>query len=136
MIDSTESGAVVDQGATRASELMVEADGGGEGEEALQDALPEALKCSGAVALEREGPLAAPEDALDALADRCEVRAFAGLVLAARSEHRRLQFACLRGEVAPGVALVADQRSRRRRGGRASRARGRRHAHRVWERPQ
>jgi hypothetical protein len=39
MIDSTVLGAVVDEGAAGSAELMVEADGGGEGEQALQDSL-------------------------------------------------------------------------------------------------
>jgi hypothetical protein len=54
--------------------LVVEGDGGGEGEETLQDALSEAREGAGAVALEGEGALAAPEDALDALADRRDRR--------------------------------------------------------------
>jgi hypothetical protein len=53
--------------------LVVEGDGGGEGQEALQDALSDAGEGSGAVALEGEDVLAGPEDALDPLADRREV---------------------------------------------------------------
>ena len=62
--------------------MVVEGDGCGEGEEALKDSLSEAGEGSCSVALECEGALAAPEDALDALADRREVWALAGLVFA------------------------------------------------------
>lgn len=46
-----------------------------------------------AVALECEGALAAPEDALDALSDGCEVWASTALVLAAGSEDHGVHFA-------------------------------------------
>jgi hypothetical protein len=61
------------------------------------------------VTLEGEDVLAGPEDALDALADRREVRSLAGLVFAVRSEDRGVQFADFGCELASGVALVADQ---------------------------
>src|SRR5580700_6123169 len=64
MIDTTGSGAVVDECAAWPAELVVERDSCGEGQEALQDALSEAGECSGAVALEGEDVLAGPEDAL------------------------------------------------------------------------
>ena len=41
MIDSKESGAVVDKRGVRPSELVVEGDAGGEAEEALKNALSE-----------------------------------------------------------------------------------------------
>src|SRR5271167_1904517 len=82
MIDSTDSCAVVDERATGACELVVECDGSGEAEEALQNALPESGKGPCAVAFEGEDVLARPEDRLDALADRREVRASSGLVFA------------------------------------------------------
>jgi hypothetical protein len=61
------------------------------------------------VALEGEDVLAGPEDALDALADRREMGALAGLVFAAGSDDRGVQVADLIGELASGVALIADQ---------------------------
>ena len=64
---------------------------------------------SGAVALEGQGPLAAPEDALDALADRREVWAPAGLVFAAGSEDRGVHVVDGLGECFPGIALVTNQ---------------------------
>src|SRR5271154_6052764 len=109
MIDSTVLGAVVDECSAWASESVVEGNGGGEGEQALQDPLPEAREGAGAVALERQGSLAAPEDALDALADRREMWAMAGLVFAARPEDRRVHLADGLGECRAGIALVADQ---------------------------
>jgi hypothetical protein len=54
MVDSTRLGDVVDQRAARASELVVAGDAGGEAEEALQDAVFEALDGAGAVAFEGE----------------------------------------------------------------------------------
>jgi len=108
MIDSTGSGAVVDECAAGSVELVVEADGGGEAEEALQDALPEAGQGSGSVALECEDVLAGPEDRLDPLADRREVRSSAGLVFAAWSDDRGLQVAGRLRELFAGVALIAD----------------------------
>ena len=75
----------------------------------MQDALSEAGEGPGAVALEGERALAAPEDALDALADRREVWASAGLVLAPGSEDRGVHLADGLGECPAGVALVADQ---------------------------
>jgi hypothetical protein len=62
--------------------LVVEGDGCGEAEEALEDALAEAGEGAGAVALEGEDVLAGPEDTLDALTDRREVWPSARLVLA------------------------------------------------------
>src|SRR5579871_1766122 len=112
MIDSTRSRAVVDERTAGPAELMVEADGGGEREQALQDALSEAGEGPGAVALERECPLAAPEDRLDALADRRQVGAVPGLVLAPRPDDRGVHLADGLGECPAGVALVADQGER------------------------
>src|ERR1700676_1128033 len=110
MIDSTESGAVVDECAAWPAELVVEGDAGGETEKALKDSLSEPCERSCSVALEGEDVLAGPEDRLDALADRCQVRASAGLVLAAGSYDRGLQLPDVLCELSPGIALVADQR--------------------------
>src|SRR5436309_4598228 len=110
MIDSTRSGAVVDECAAGAAELMVESDCGGQAEKPLQDALAQASECAGAVALEGENVLADPEDRLDPLADRRQVWPSAGLVLAARAHDGRLQLGHGCGELASGIALVADER--------------------------
>src|SRR5947208_14157116 len=110
MIDSTLSGAVVDERAAWSPELVVEADGGGEREQALQDSLAEPRQRPRSVALERERALAAPEDALDALTDRREVWALARLILATGSEDRGIELGDGLGERPPRVALVADQR--------------------------
>jgi hypothetical protein len=110
MIDSAVLGAVVGECAAGSAELVVEGDGGGEGEQALQDALRETLEGSCSVALEGERALAGPEDALDALADRGEVWSSAGLVLATGPQDRGVQIADGLCECSPGVALVADQR--------------------------
>src|ERR1700704_5311409 len=110
MIDSTLSGAVVDERSAWSSELVVEADSGGEREQALQDSLAEPGERPRSVALERERALAAPEDRLDALTDRREVWALAGLVLATGSEDRGIELGDGLGERPPCVALVADQR--------------------------
>src|ERR1700730_16819708 len=99
MIDSTESGAVVDQCAARPAELVVEGYGGCEAQQALQDALSEAGECPRAVAFEGEDVLASPEDRLDALADRREVWPAPGLILAAGSEDRGVQFTDPAGEL-------------------------------------
>ncbi len=109
MVDSARLGAVVDEGAAGAVELVVECDGGGEADEALQDAFAQAGECAGAVAFEREDVFAGPEDALDALADRRQVRPAAGLVTSAGPHDRGVQFADGCGERAAGVALVAEQ---------------------------
>ena len=101
MIDSTGLGAVVDECAAWPAELVVQGDSGGEGEQALQDALSEAGEGSGAVAFEGQDALAGPEDALDPLADRREVRASAGLVLAPGPEDRCVHVADGLGELSP-----------------------------------
>ena len=110
MVDSTRSGDVVDECAARASELVVEGDAGAEAEDAREDALLDAGQRAGAVALEREQVFASPEDRLDPLADRRQVRPSAGLVLAARAHDGRLQLGDGCGELASGIALVADER--------------------------
>ena len=108
MVDATGSGDIVDQCAGRASELVVEGDAGGEGEEALEDAFAEAVEGAGAVAFEGEEVFARPEDRLDSLPDRREVWALTGLVSAARTHDRGVEGADGAGEVAAGVVLVAD----------------------------
>jgi hypothetical protein len=102
MIDSTVLGAVVDECAAGSAELVVEGEGGGEGEEALQDALSEAGQGSGAVSFEREDVLAGPEDRLDPLADWREVRPMAGLVFSEWSHDRGVEFPRFDGELFAG----------------------------------
>ena len=110
MVDSARLGAVVDEGAAGAAELVVEGDAGGEAAEAGQDAFSEAGEGAGAVAFEGEQVFAGPEDRFDALADRCEMRALPGFVFAAGSDDRGVALADAGGELAAGVALVAEQR--------------------------
>ncbi len=50
MVDSARLGAVVDERAAWAAELVVERDGGGEADESLKDAFPEAWERAGTVA--------------------------------------------------------------------------------------
>src|SRR5580698_3657099 len=109
MIDSVVSGGVVGECAAGAAELVVEGDGRGEGQEALQDALSQTSEGASAVVLKGEGALAAPEDALDALAYRREMRSSSGLVLAVGSEDRGVHVGDGGCERFAGVALVADQ---------------------------
>src|SRR6266496_4663995 len=110
MVDSTRLGDIVDERAAGSVELVVEGDAGGEAEEALQDPFAEAGEGAGAVAFEGEQVFAGPEDRFDALADRGEVRSLAGFVAAAGSDDRGLQLAHGVGELAAGVALVAEDR--------------------------
>src|SRR5207253_3066238 len=110
MIDSARLGAVVDEGTAWASELVVEGDRGGEAAEAREDSFSEAGEGAGAVAFEGEQVFAGPEDRLDPLSDRREVRTVAGFVFAAGSDDRRVALGDLGGELTPGVALVAQQR--------------------------
>ena len=108
MVDSTVLGDVVDECAAWAAELVVEGDGGGEGEEALEDACSQAGEGAGAVAFEGEDVFGGPEDAFDPLADRRDVRATAGFVLAEGPDDRGAEFQGVCLEVAAGVALVTD----------------------------
>jgi len=91
-----------------AAELVIEAYAGGEGEEALEDAFLDAGEGAGAVAFEREQVFAGPEDRFDPLPQRSEVRAVAGLVIAAGTDDRGIELGHGRGEVAAGVAFVAE----------------------------
>src|ERR1044071_3034389 len=72
MVDSARSGAVVDECAAWAPELMVERDRGGEAAEAREDAFAQSAEGAGAVALERQDVFAGPEDRFDPLTDRRE----------------------------------------------------------------
>src|SRR6059058_694339 len=110
MSDSTGSGDVVDECAAGAAELVVEGDAGGEGEEALEDAVSDAEQGAGAVAFEREQLFAGPEDRLDSLPDRRELRARSGFVSAAGPDDGGVEFGDGLRELAAGVTLVADKR--------------------------
>src|SRR5450830_2050335 len=111
MIDSTPTppGAVVDQRSARSPQPMVEADAGREAEEAREHALAQAGHGARPVTLEGEQVLAGPEDRLDALADGRQVRAVAGFILARRAHDEGAHLGDGGREVAPGVALVADE---------------------------
>lgn len=108
MVDSTPSGDVIDQGAARTPEPVVERDACSKRQEALGDASAQVVKGAGAVALEGEDVLACPEDRLDPLANRGEVNRALRLVLSSRPDDPGLQLVDRRGELAPGIALVAD----------------------------
>lgn len=66
----------------RSSQVVVEPDAGGEREESCCDAGAEVQEGAGAAAFEGESVFARQEDAFDALADRGEVQAALGFVLA------------------------------------------------------
>src|SRR4051794_13406858 len=121
MSSSMPLGAVVDERAAGAAEVVVECDAGGEREQALADACAQAVQGARAVAFEAKQVFAGPEDALDALADRGQMWPGAGLVLAARADDQRLAVEHRGGEVAAGVGLVAGGGQRPR--GRAGRGR-------------
>src|ERR1700748_3286336 len=106
MSDSTRSGDIVDECAAGAAELVVEGDAGGECEEALENAFFDASEGAGAVTFEREEGFSGPEDRLDPLPDRCELRAVSGLVSAAGANDRGVEVADGLSELATGVALV------------------------------
>src|SRR5215212_1840736 len=108
MSDSAGLGGVGRERAAGAAESVVERDGGGEREEALTEADSEAVEGAGAVAFEAEQVLAGPEDALDALADRGQVRSVAGLVLAGWADDVGVERLNGRGELAADLALVVD----------------------------
>src|SRR4051794_19418114 len=110
MVDSTPLGAVVDECTAGSSELVVEGDGGGQAAEALQDSFAESGEGAGAVAFEGEEVFAGPEDRLDPLADRREMRAAAAFVFASWAHDRGVALGDGGGKGAAGVALVAQQR--------------------------
>src|SRR5271157_3075919 len=102
MVDSTRSGDIVDECAAWAAEFVVEVDACGECEEALEDAFFDAVEGAGAVAFEGEQVFAGPEDRLDPLPDRCEVRPLPGLVFASGTDEGGVEFADSLGERAAG----------------------------------
>src|SRR5579863_9789046 len=91
MIDSTlSSSSEVGEGACGLAGVVVEPDAGGEGEEFGRDSGSEAVQGAGVVAFEPESVFERPEDRLDALTDRRQMRSLAGLVFAVGSEDRRV----------------------------------------------
>src|SRR5438552_6740989 len=108
MTSSAGSGGVVGECAWGSAESVVEADGGGECEEAGADAGVEAAEGAGAVAFEAEQVFAGLEDRLDSLPDRGEVGAAAGFVFAAWPDDCGCELGGGVFELAAGVALVAD----------------------------
>src|SRR5437867_3906870 len=80
MIDATRLRGVVDDRAAWASELVVEADAGGEREQPGRDPGEEVAWRPRAVALEAEQVLAGVKDRLDALTKGRQVDALVGLV--------------------------------------------------------
>src|ERR671910_2928929 len=109
MVDSARLGAVVDEGTAGASELVVEGDRGGQAAEAREDAFAQPGERASAVAFEREQVFAGPEDRLNALADRRQMRAAAGLVLAAWAHERGVELADRRREGAAPGTLIAQE---------------------------
>src|SRR4051795_2002639 len=117
MSSSMPLGAVVDERAAGAAEVVVECDAGGEREQALADACAQAVQGARAVAFEAKQVFAGPEDALDALADRGQMWPGAGLVLAARADDQRLAVEHRGGEVAAGGGpFPRDEHTARARG--------------------
>src|SRR4029078_1671468 len=108
MSSSTVSGGVVGERAWWSAESVVEADRGGEGEEALADAGAEAVEGAGTVAFEGEQVFAGVEDGLDSLPARGDVGWCGGLVFAAGADDRCGELAGGVFEGGAGVAFVAD----------------------------
>src|SRR5437899_119951 len=107
MSSSTGSGAVVGEGAWWSAEAVVEADRGGECEEACSDAGGEAVEGAGAVSFQGEEAFAGLEDRFDSLSDRGEVGSAFGFVSAAGPHDRRVELGGELLELAAGVAFVA-----------------------------
>src|ERR1035441_156761 len=103
------SGGVGGEGSAGAVEAVVERDGGGECGEAREQAHAEGLEGACAVTLEGEDVLAGPEDRLDPLTDRREVRAAAALVFAPRTHDLSVEAGELCLEGLASEVLIADQ---------------------------
>ena len=88
---------------------MAESDRCGEAAEPGEDPFAQASEGSCAAALEGEEVCAGPEDRLDPLADRREMRLGSALVFAARAGECRVTVAEGRREPAAGVSLVVEQ---------------------------
>src|ERR1700737_1758733 len=103
---------VVDQGAARATEFVVECDCGGECGESGAEANAEVMQGASAVALGREDVLRGPKDRFDPLADWREVRAASFLVFASGTQDRSFELRELGFEVLAAEVLIADQDDR------------------------
>src|SRR5215207_794310 len=111
MVDATlRSGGVVGDRAAGSAELVVEGNAGCEREQAYGDADEQVVWCAGAVPLEGEQVFAGPEDGLDPLPDRRQVRPALRFAPSRRADDRRAKAGDGVGEVAAGVAFVADDR--------------------------
>ena len=107
MIDSTLCGEV-GEGAAGSAEVMVEADAGGQGEQAGCDAGFQVWEGASAVAFQGEDVLAGLKDGFDSLTDGRQVGAVVGLVTPGWAQDGDAQLGCGGREVAAGIALVAD----------------------------
>src|SRR5215212_1458019 len=112
MVDATpRSGGVVGDCSAGSAELVVEGNAGCEREQAYGDADEQVVWCAGAVPLEGEQVFAGPEDGLDPLPDRRQVRPALRFAASRWADDRRAKAGDGVGEVAAGVAFVADDRS-------------------------
>jgi len=109
MIDSTPLPVVVDQGPAGTTQLVVEADAGGQTHKALQNPFLEAFESASSVTLQGEDVFAGPEDRFDALPDGSQMRTFSRLVFALGSGHRSLQVLDRSGELPARVPFVAQE---------------------------
>src|SRR3954467_5708117 len=105
---ATGSGGVAGQRAAGAAESVVEGDGGGQRGEAAGEADAQLVQFAGAVAFEAENVFGGPEDRLDPLADRGQVRPSSRFVFASRAVDRRVQRLQIDLELAAAEVLVTD----------------------------
>jgi signal transduction histidine kinase len=109
MIDSTLCGEV-GEGATLSAEVVVEADAGGQGEQADADGGLEVFERASAVAFQGEDVLAGLEDGFDALADGRQVGAVVGLVAAGGAQDGECPSG--RRSTAPGPPVAVGDEAR------------------------
>ena len=109
MSDSTPLSVVVDESPTGTTQLVVEADAGGETQEALQYALFEAVNGASPVAFQGEDILADSKDGFDALPKRGEMRSLSRLVFAFGPHQGGLKVLDRRSELLARIALVAEE---------------------------
>src|SRR4051794_24968062 len=95
-------GVVGGEVARGATEEVVERDGGGQRQELGGQAAAQGVQFAGAVVFEAEHVFGRPEDALDALAQRGEMRSLSALVFAARPNDRGVKPGGVGAEVAAG----------------------------------
>src|SRR5215210_7158148 len=105
---ATGSGRVAGQRAAGASESVVEGDGCGQCGEAAGQADAQLVQVAGAVAFEAEDVFGGPEDRLDPLSDRSQVRAAALLILAAGAMDGGVEGLQIDLELAAAEVFVAD----------------------------